>query len=83
MPNNASDIRALDQLGRVVLPKFIRNQLNLSEGDQVSIRLEGRQIILEPFNQGCIFCGSHDGVEEYKGKMVCQSCREELGKSNK
>ena len=80
MPNNANDIRALDQLGRVVLPKFIRNQLDLKEDDKVSIRLEGRQIILEPYQQGCIFCGSTDGVEEYKGKVVCKSCKEDLGK---
>lgn len=80
MPNNASDVRALDQLGRVVIPKFIRNQLDLKEDDRVSIRLEGKQIILEPFNQGCIFCGSTEDLEEYKGKMICQSCKEDIGK---
>ncbi len=80
MPNNASDTRKLDQLGRVVIPKFVRDQLDLSEGDAVTIRIDGRKIIIEPDCPRCVFCGEKDDLEEYKGKMICRACKAELAK---
>ncbi len=78
MPNNASEIRALDQLGRVVIPKFVRNQLNLSEDSKVEIRIEDERIIIEPYKDSCIFCGATEDLVSYKEKTVCAGCRRAL-----
>jgi len=41
----------VDRQGRLVLPSNIREVLGLKEGGQVSIRLDGSRIILEPMSK--------------------------------
>lgn len=40
-------IKRIDDLGRVAIPKEFRKDLNINEGEPVSIRLRGNQIIIE------------------------------------
>lgn len=74
-------VRAVDQMGRVVIPKEIRNQLNVqNEVDSFEIYMEGDKVILKKFRPSCIFCdGIIDNVA-YEGYMVCKSCIEKLQK---
>ena len=78
MGNNSSEIRRLDQLGRVVLPKPIRQALEIGEGDAVSITLDGKKVVLEVYTGSCVFCGSKEDLFEFKGHTVCKTCKEEL-----
>ena len=41
--------RKIDELGRIVLPIELRRNLNLNEGDSLSILTEGENIILTKF----------------------------------
>lgn len=66
--------RKLDELGRVVIPKEIRNNLTIPEGTPLLIYVEGNKIILEKGSSACAVCGSTDNVSDISGKGVCASC---------
>ena len=64
-------VRKVDELGRIVLPIELRRTLGINEKDAV---------MLKKYEPACIFCGSADGIEVYKGKNICEHCRAELEK---
>ncbi len=70
-------VRRIDTLGRIVLPKEIRDTLDINEAP-IEILVENDTIILRKYQPSCIFCDSFEGVESYKGKLVCAQCRREL-----
>ena len=41
-------IRRIDELGRIVIPKEIRKNLRIKNGDNLEILVEGENIITEP-----------------------------------
>ncbi|MCD6538520.1 AbrB/MazE/SpoVT family DNA-binding domain-containing protein [Candidatus Bathyarchaeota archaeon] len=43
-----SMIVRVDERGRVVIPKSIREKVKLKEGEYVNVRVEGRSIVMEP-----------------------------------
>ena len=68
----------IDELGRIVVPKEIRNQLGISDGDPIEIYVEGEKIILKKQQIACAFCGSTNTLSEFKGHKICQSCLDEI-----
>ena len=42
-------IRRIDDLGRIVIPKEIRRQLGITEGDPLEIVLDGDRLYLEKY----------------------------------
>jgi AbrB family looped-hinge helix DNA binding protein len=42
----------IDKAGRVVLPKFLREQFNLAPGDKLRLSVEGNGFRLEPTDSG-------------------------------
>lgn len=73
-------VRKVDELGRVVIPIELRRARGIEEKDPLEIYVDGEQIILKKYEPACIFCGSADGVENFKGKQVCQECAQDMGK---
>lgn len=67
-------VRKLDELGRVVIPKEIRNKLDIEEKDPIEIYLEGTSIILRKFETGCIFCNNSKDLVSFKEKLICRKC---------
>lgn len=70
-------VRELDQLGRIVLPKEIRDLLGL----QPEIPLEfffddaTETIMIRKYKtQECLFCRSTEGLRMFKQQFVCLSC---------
>lgn len=45
-------IRKIDKLGRIVIPKDVRNSLDLNTFDDVEIRIEKDTIVLEKISFG-------------------------------
>lgn len=43
-------VRRIDELGRIVIPKEIRKQLMMKEGESIAFALENNQIILTKFS---------------------------------
>lgn len=71
-------VRAVDDLGRIVIPIELRRTLDIAERDCLEIFVEGEQIILKKYEPSCLFCGQSRDVFNYKGKNVCHSCIKEL-----
>ena len=71
-------VRKLDELGRVVIPKEIRNKLDIEEKDPIEIYLDGTSIVLRKFEKGCIFCNNSKDLVSYKDKLICKKCLEKI-----
>ena len=74
-------VRPIDDLGRIVLPIEIRKTLELSPKDSGEIFIDGNRIVLQKYQPGCIFCGNHEELTYYKGKLVCRECAESLNRA--
>ena len=72
-------VRPVDKMGRVVIPKEIRRQLNVeNERDIFEIFMEGDTVILRKFNPNCVFCNALSNTLDFNGQTVCKSCIEKL-----
>ena len=64
-------IRRLDALGRITLPKELRNSFGLTDNkDSVEIFVDKGMIILKKYVPGDIFTGECEGWVEYNGVRV-------------
>ena len=68
----------MDGVGRVVIPKEIRNTFNIQNEDPIEILIDEEKIILKKYIKLCTFCKSTEGVIRYKIKNICQECVREL-----
>lgn len=74
----ADCICKIDRLGRVLIPKNLRQKLDLSVDDPIEVFTEGESLVLKKYRKKCAFCGSEDDVISFKEKYVCRSCIQEL-----
>ena len=74
--------RAIDEVGRIVLPKELRATMDLNTKDELDISVDGDRIILKKIQPSCIFCGSSENLVEFKENKICQSCIAEIAKLN-
>lgn len=72
--------RGIDEVGRLVIPKPIRNALGINAGDDLDIYTEDNKIVIEKRNLGCAFCGKEEALMGFKGKKICKTCLDELKK---
>ena len=73
--------RKVDSLGRVVIPKELRNSLGIEDDrDCFEIFVDDDSIILKKYQPSCCICGGFDGITNYKGKLFCLNCLDELKK---
>ena len=67
--------RRIDGLGRIVLPKELRDIQNLVEGTHIDIFLEADgSIILRKSVSCCVICGSEDIAWTHDEKSLCEGC---------
>lgn len=66
--------RPVDELGRIVLPKELRNSLNIGTKDLLEIHIEGDMIVLKKNEEKCVLCGSGEDIVSYSGKHLCRGC---------
>ena len=72
-------VRKIDDLGRIVLPKELRKTMNIDVKDPVEIYVdEDDKIILKKYQPACVFCGNAEDTIEYKGKIVCGECVDQM-----
>lgn len=76
-------VRRVDELGRVVIPIEMRNKFGIAVKDPIEIYVDGSNIVLKKFEQSCIFCGNTNDLSEYKGKLLCKECAEQIAKGTK
>ena len=73
-------VRKVDELGRIVLPIELRNALNIAQKDPLEIFVEGSSIILKKHEDNCVFCGNTKQLVDYKDKLICNKCLENITK---
>ena len=71
-------VRKVDELGRIVIPKETREQLQIAIKDPLEIFTDNNTIVLKKYQPGCLFCGKIEGLHEIKGRWVCSSCIQDI-----
>lgn len=71
-------VRKVDELGRVVIPIELRRTLGIDEKDALEIYVDQEKIILKKYEPACVFCGSADDVQNFRGKLVCKECAQAM-----
>jgi transcriptional pleiotropic regulator of transition state genes len=71
-------VRKVDELGRIVIPKETREQLNIAIKDPLEIFTDDETIVLKKYQPGCMFCGKIDDLHEIKDRMICSSCIQKI-----
>ena len=71
-------IRKLDALGRVVIPKEYRETLGIEIGDPIEISINGSDVIINKYENKCIFCGKTHPEIHYNKKLICKKCLHEI-----
>ena len=64
----------IDKLGRVVIPKSIREALNISHEDEISLYVEEGKLIITKRDQLCTFCKNPKVVQQIKDNFICGGC---------
>ena len=62
--------RKLDELGRFVIPKDMRNLLGINKNDLVLVTTDGDSVIIKPLTLRCPICKK----PVQNNKCVCDSC---------
>lgn len=75
-------VRKVDELGRVVIPKELREVMMLEHGDMLEFIFVDGKISINKYQPGCTFCGGYKGIKEYKGKFICINCVETIRSLN-
>jgi len=73
-------VRNVDELGRIVIPKEMRDVLDVATGDPMEIFSDEGTIFLRRYSTGCVFCGEMNSTINFKGRMVCRECLADLKK---
>lgn len=71
-------IRRLDKLGRVVIPKGIRDRFDIVEKDPLEMFVQGESILLKKYVPSCMFCGNANELIDFKSKIMCKKCCENI-----
>lgn len=80
----------IDPTGRIMIPAYVRKNLNLTPGTLVTIETEGRSVRIKNAHERCFICGksikkpSDMIVLNGKDEMhICSACAEKVEQENK
>lgn len=73
-------IKKFDKLGRVVIPKEIRDKFVLNPKDPIEIFVDNDKIFLQKYQESCIFCNNSQNLKEYMEKYICEECKKKIKK---
>lgn len=82
---NTGITRPLDRMGRIVIPKSIRDQLNLKEKDRFFFYVtneEQKNIVLKQVKNSCVLCNSTENLKQIDGNLICSDCIEKISAKN-
>lgn len=75
---NTGIVREIDDLGRIVIPKELRETMELSQQDSIKFYVEKGRIILEKYEDGCFFCGDLEQTFAFAGITICKNCLDKM-----
>ncbi len=73
-------VRKIDDMGRLVIPKGLREGFDINAGDAFEIYTDEDTIVLKKYNPADIFTGDMENLVEYKGKKVSVNSIKELAR---
>lgn len=76
-------VKAVDPVGRMVIPSEIRRVFNINPGDSLELFTEGDNIILKKYTPGCHCCNDRNNLREILGLKLCDKCIESFEKARK
>ena len=71
-------VRKVDELGRIVIPIEIRQNMDIKVKDPLEIFVDDDMIVLRKYTPACIFCGSADGIVHFNEKRICSDCLKKI-----
>ncbi len=73
-------IRKIDPLGRIVIPKNIREELHLFPNSALFIKIdpENQEIILKKEEPVCCICGKDSDLIQKSDLLVCPACLKKI-----
>ena len=77
----ADCICKIDKLGRVLIPKNLRQKLDLAVNDPIEVFTDGDALVLKKYRKKCTFCGAEEDIISFKEKHICRSCLRQLNAS--
>ena len=78
---NTGITRKVDDLGRITIPKEVRDEKRIFQGTPLQIYVEGDKIIIENIDTVCSFCNKKKVLYEFKEKMICKKCIKDIKES--
>ncbi|MFC7443009.1 AbrB/MazE/SpoVT family DNA-binding domain-containing protein [Laceyella putida] len=73
-------VRKVDHLGRIVLPKELRDLMNINPHDGVEIYVDNHSIVLKKYSPSCVLCGNANKLFYFREKIICEECVEETAR---
>lgn len=70
--------KKVDKSGRLPLPEEILKRMNIGYQDAVEVYVDRNYILLKKEETSCIFCEGIENLVEYRGKIVCRECLNEI-----
>ena len=70
--------RHIDPVGRLVIPKEMRDKLNFEVNELVDIRLVGDHIEVSKSKTRCLFCNGDNDIRFHKNYAMCKNCLDEM-----
>lgn len=67
-------VRKIDPIGRIVIPKELRDLLNISNDSKLEILVDKDKILLSKYQDKCYICDIKEELISFKGKMICRNC---------
>ena len=72
--NTVSIVRRLDNLGRVVIPKDIRDRFGIAAETRLEFLTDGKVVGMVKADASCVFCGTGTDLTEFRGRKICGGC---------
>lgn len=75
--------KKIDNTGRLVLPKSIREKAKISGGEdlEVSYNNDTKTILIERITEKCSVCGNEENLQCINDIILCQSCVDKIKQS--
>lgn len=80
--NATGIVRRVDDLGRIAIPKEIRRELGIKEGDALELFRDGKSVVFKKYFPSCFFCEEVDGEYMIGNKPICAKCLADLKKKD-
>ena len=68
------NLSKIDNLGRDVIPKSIRQALNIENNAEISMYDQGESLIIKKGHRACSLCDSKEIKHQIGTKFICNDC---------